>query len=65
MFARLTTRRLFHAKSTMAIPYYAPGTVVDLRSDTVTRPCDKMRDAMKNSVVGDDIFSDDPTNNKL
>ena len=49
----------------MAIPVYAPGTVVDLRSDTVTRPCEKMRDAMANAVVGDDVFSDCPTTNKL
>ena len=38
---------------------------IDLRSDTVTRPCDKMRDAMANSVVGDDIYGDCPTTNKL
>ena len=38
---------------------------IDLRSDTVTRPCAKMRDAMANAVVGDDIYSDCPTTNKL
>ena len=36
-----------------------------MRSDTVTRPCDKMRDAIANAVVGDDIYSDCPTTNKL
>ncbi len=44
-------------------PYYPP--VIDLRSDTVTRPCEKMRDAMANAIVGDDIYSDCPTTNKL
>ena len=44
---------------------YFPYAYIDLRSDTVTRPCDKMRDAMANSVVGDDIYSDCPTTNKL
>ena len=37
----------------------------DFRSDTVTKPCDKMRDAMANAVVGDDVFGDDPTIKKL
>jgi threonine aldolase len=34
---------------------------LDLRSDTVTRPTEAMREAMKNAVVGDDILRDDPT----
>ena len=38
---------------------------MDFRSDTVTRPCKKMRDAMANSVLGDDIYGDCPTTNKL
>ena len=44
---------------------YFPFAYIDLRSDTVTRPCEKMRDAMANAVVGDDIYSDCPTTNKL
>ncbi|CAG5122710.1 unnamed protein product [Candidula unifasciata] len=40
-------------------------TVIDLRSDTVTRPTGKMREAMKNAVVGDDVCGEDPTVNKL
>ena len=36
-------------------------TIIDLRSDTVTRPTPEMREAMKNAVVGDDILRDDPT----
>jgi threonine aldolase len=35
--------------------------MVDLRSDTVTRPTPAMREAMANAVVGDDVFGDDPT----
>lgn len=39
--------------------------VVDLRSDTVTRPTPAMRDAMARAEVGDDVFGDDPTVNAL
>ena len=35
--------------------------MVDLRSDTVTRPTAAMRAAMATAVVGDDVFGDDPT----
>jgi threonine aldolase len=35
--------------------------LIDLRSDTVTKPTLEMREAMKNAVVGDDILRDDPT----
>lgn len=38
---------------------------IDLRSDTVTQPTDKMRQAMAQALVGDDVFSDDPTMNEL
>ncbi len=34
---------------------------IDLRSDTVTKPTQKMREAMMNSVVGDDCYGEDPT----
>jgi threonine aldolase len=37
--------------------------VIDLRSDTVTRPTDAMRAAMARADVGDDVFGDDPTVN--
>ena len=36
-------------------------TYSDFRSDTVTRPTDKMRKAMAEAVVGDDVLGDDPT----
>lgn len=38
---------------------------IDLRSDTVTMPTDEMREAIKNALVGDDVYGDDPTVNKL
>lgn len=40
-------------------------TVVDLRSDTVTRPTPPMREAMFAAEVGDDVFGEDPTVNAL
>ncbi|MGH9866355.1 MAG: beta-eliminating lyase-related protein, partial [Candidatus Acidiferrales bacterium] len=39
--------------------------VVDLRSDTVTRPTPAMRRAMAEAEVGDDVYGEDPTVNKL
>ncbi len=39
--------------------------ISDFRSDTVTRPTEEMRKAMYNAEVGDDVFHDDPTVNKL
>jgi threonine aldolase len=39
--------------------------VIDLRSDTVTRPTPGMRAAMAAAEVGDDVFGDDPTVNRL
>jgi len=39
--------------------------MIDLRSDTVTRPSPAMREAMASAEVGDDVFGEDPTVNKL
>lgn len=39
--------------------------IVDLRSDTVTKPSERMRKAMAEAVVGDDVYREDPTVNKL
>src|SRR5689334_16579871 len=39
--------------------------VIDLRSDTVTRPTPAMREAMARAEVGDDQFGEDPTINRL
>ena len=41
------------------------GTLVDLRSDTVTRPTAEMRRAMAEAEVGDDVYGEDPTVNAL
>jgi threonine aldolase len=40
-------------------------SLVDLRSDTVTRPTDAMRAAMLAAPVGDDVYGEDPTVNAL
>ena len=40
-------------------------TIIDLRSDTVTKPSAEMRRAMAEAEVGDDVFIEDPTINKL
>ena len=40
-------------------------SVIDLRSDTVTHPSPEMRDAIYDADIGDDVFSDDPSVNKL
>lgn len=42
-----------------------PSRPIDLRSDTVTRPTAAMRRAMAEAEVGDDVFADDPTVNRL
>jgi len=39
--------------------------MIDLRSDTVTRPSDGMRKAMYDAEVGDDVYGEDPTVNRL
>jgi threonine aldolase len=41
------------------------GKLVDLRSDTVTRPSEGMWRAMRAAELGDDVFGDDPTVNRL
>ena len=43
----------------------ARATVADLRSDTVTRPTPEMRRAMAEAEVGDDVYGEDPTINRL
>lgn len=39
--------------------------MIDIRSDTVTKPTDEMRKAMAEAAVGDDVYGDDPTVIKL
>ena len=40
-------------------------TMIDLRSDTVTKPTPEMREVIAHAEVGDDVFGDDPTVNLL
>ncbi len=44
--------------------YFSP-MIIDLRSDTVTKPTPGMLDAMMSAEVGDDVFGEDPTVNAL
>lgn len=47
-------------------PYHRPMTkIIDLRSDTVTKPTPAMRQAMVEAEVGDDVFGEDPSVNAL
>src|SRR5436305_1036055 len=39
--------------------------MIDLRSDTVTKPTPQMREAMARAEVGDDVFGEDPTIQRL
>ena len=51
------------SRSKVAVPVSEGRTMtpVDLRSDTVTRPTDAMREAMRAADVGDDVYGEDPT----
>ncbi|REK22232.1 MAG: low specificity L-threonine aldolase, partial [Actinobacteria bacterium] len=42
-----------------------PDGTADFRSDTVTRPTQRMLEAMASAPVGDDVYHDDPTVNLL
>ena len=42
-----------------------PDDRIDLRSDTVTKPSEAMRAAMASAPVGDDVYREDPTINRL
>ncbi|MGI9665579.1 MAG: threonine aldolase family protein [Acidimicrobiia bacterium] len=39
--------------------------MIDLRSDTITRPSEEMRATMAEAIVGDDVYHDDPSVNEL
>ncbi|HYM00110.1 MAG TPA: beta-eliminating lyase-related protein, partial [Blastocatellia bacterium] len=39
--------------------------LIDLRSDTVTQPTEEMREAMARAQVGDDVYGEDPSVNRL
>ena len=51
--------------SLIPFPRLAMQPVIDLRSDTVTRPCSAMRRAMAEAEVGDDVIERDPTCERL
>ena len=40
-------------------------SVIDLRSDTITQPTEEMRQAMAKAEVGDDVYREDPSINRL
>ena len=42
-----------------------PMQVIDMRSDTITKPTPRMLEAMAGAEVGDDVFGEDPTVNRL
>src|SRR5262245_50706759 len=74
MLGRYTTGPLRRGRSIPERPlvvrnsaalYSAFMPVIDLRSDTVTKPSPAMRRAMAEAEVGDDVFGDDPTVNAL
>src|SRR4051794_1516061 len=46
-------------------PSLTSAPMIDLRSDTVTRPTSAMRRAMAEAEVGDDVYGEDPTVNRL
>jgi threonine aldolase len=51
---------------TRSVGVYGPAMdFIDLRSDTVTQPSAAMREAMASAEVGDDVFGEDPTVNRL
>src|SRR6266545_8185180 len=53
------------AISTRANPNRIYMDIIDLRSDTVTKPTPAMRRAMAEAEVGDDVYLEDPTVNRL
>ncbi|HSM85308.1 MAG TPA: threonine aldolase family protein [Candidatus Limnocylindrales bacterium] len=53
------------APDTAATSQRKSSTMLDFRSDTVTRPTPEMRRAMAEAEVGDDVYGEDPTINRL
>ncbi|CAK9832976.1 L-allo-threonine aldolase [Anthophora retusa] len=51
--------------SSCSTTYDGEVTIVDLRSDTLTKPTKKMKEAMYNAEVGDDVYGEDPTVKEL
>ncbi|MBP7914419.1 MAG: low-specificity L-threonine aldolase, partial [Vitreoscilla sp.] len=61
MYVHATSSTLTHDKPTGPMT----NSIIDLRSDTVTRPTASMREAMAGAKVGDDVFGNDPSVNAL
>jgi threonine aldolase len=63
MLGRYTTGPCSAGGGYQKVPRYPRGLMplIDLRSDTVTKPTPEMRRAMAEAEVGDDVFGDDPT----
>ena len=63
MLGRYTTGPSDEGGGYQSVPRYprGPMPIIDLRSDTVTKPSPEMRRAMAEAEVGDDVFEDDPT----
>src|SRR5215212_11847573 len=55
----------FEISSDFAIGLGAMNLPIDLRSDTVTLPSREMRSAMAEAELGDDVYGEDPTVNRL
>ena len=64
-FSTVTVPRHEPPKDTIAEAATASAPVVDLRSDTMTKPCQRLRAAMSGAHVGDDMFGEDPTVSRL
>jgi threonine aldolase len=58
-------RLLYNKNQSNFLGNEADNMYIDLRSDTVTKPTEAMRKAMYEAEVGDDVYGDDPTVNRL
>lgn len=54
-----------YKQSDISSKYTSECRIIDLRSDAVSQPTERMRVAMANAVVGDDVLNDDPTVQEL
>src|SRR5205814_6277650 len=65
MSALIETDRLLSWRSSFCVRVCPIQAMIDLRSDTVTKPTPAMRRAMAQAEVGDDVYGEDPTVNRL
>src|SRR5438270_7488389 len=65
MGALIETDRLLSSRSSFCVRVCPIQAMIDLRSDTVTKPTPAMRRAMADAEVGDDVYGEDPTVNRL